>query len=479
MKKWLLVLILLLSACSKDEEVIDTPKDQDTPKEEVVPDEKQDVLYESRMLVLEGINPDNLIIIDNDFDEIFTVLKDGVEVDTNGYALVLPVGDGTYLARNEMGQYGIVDSNFNEIIEVKYQEVLPLSFGTAPAMMNNLWGVVNQNGVVIDFQYEYVFPSVVEDTYLVHSNAMDAYFVNDKNEKISDSFWLKAINTSIGWEKMKDIDYVSNEHETVNDEIEFISIMVQIDDSMAVYGFDGNVIIPPIYDYITYHHDTDMYTADIYDGFFYVETIFFNGKGEELYRVNNEVINQFSEGILRFDNAYYDTEFNEVYVSSYWSSEDVVNGNIIVYGNDAKAGIATFDGLLVDPVYDRMSEHNGYYNAQMGFENYIINSNGVVISAGYEVLSSMERGYATFWDDTNGVINASGEEVLVLEDYEPFYARETGVLAYNPSTYNVNLFVNGEKYSDMDFHTYYTDLYIFNRLFGEVNMALFASDGLW
>ncbi len=476
MKKMMLLLTLILTACTSDE----TPKDSDvekTPESTPITDTEDEIVFPHRELKLSGVNPDELIIFDHDFDNVYTVIMNGTEVNT-GASLVIPVGDGSYIGVKD-NLYGILDEDFNELIPMEYERVRPMSFGTVPAKMNSLWGVVDEFGIVIDFQYEFVFPSIVEDVYLVYSDPFETYFVNKFNEKISDSFWIKAINTSIGHSVMQDMYYVEDEHLAINDDITFESVIVSNNDLYGVYGFDGNVIIPVEYRYIEYLSEVDLYIADIYDDMWFVESIIFNSEGVEVNRLDFQIYNDFHDGYLLVDGVYYDDQFNSVYTCEYWSCSDMYGEQMVVSDGSNTYAIANMDGLVTEMIYDEISYSNDHFRVRMGNDYYIMDELGTVLSSPYEELSMLERGYAFYLGDTYGVIDRSGEVVFDSVDYIPFFARDDGAFVYNINTYNYNLIHNGDLYSDMDFSQYYIDAYIINELFEGITMSLFSSDGNW
>lgn len=46
-------------------------------------------------------------------------------------------------------KWGLIDNNFNQLIETKYDEVLPLENGYTQVKNNNKWGLIDKNGIVI------------------------------------------------------------------------------------------------------------------------------------------------------------------------------------------------------------------------------------------------------------------------------------------------------------------------------------------
>lgn len=383
----------------------------------------------------------------------------------------IPSLHGMYLVQNmdiNNKLYGMVDPNFEIIVEVMYDAVQPFVNGYTNISLDGLNATIDLEGNIIhDWQPNLIFPAIEKDIWLIvedfdaYSGIDDliSYFIDIDGNKISEDFILKFVNSSISPDNIYDMGYSYHQFErpfTMN------SITVEVDGFYGVYDFSGQIIIETNNWNIVYHEEEDIYYRRYYetpgeistnkmefvdsDGVFlfdYSPFTYYDPRSEffdgllsiQLNNTNNLLIN--TSGEIIYESLDITTLYNNVYIE-YNVSYDMALKNI--------------DGEMLSlDYYDKIEWHYNspfivtHFDGTMQFMDYT----GELLYSAYSTLLPYDGNYAIYSIagnyyaiDRDGVtthITGTNRPVDIFDDYalnsrnlldnagEPQYDMLTGV----------------------------------------------------
>jgi len=108
--------------------------------------------------------------------------------------------DGLAAIQKE-GKWGIIDTNFNIIINPEYEDIEPFSEGLAPIKKNGLWGFINPQGqLIIDHKYYRINNGFFKGFAKVERKNGKELFI-DKNGVE----WIQGLMVEEEWEEFSEI----------------------------------------------------------------------------------------------------------------------------------------------------------------------------------------------------------------------------------------------------------------------------------
>lgn len=94
--------------------------------------------------------------------------------------------DGYFVFKTEDGKYGVVDDEGTVVIRAKYNQVQNMGDGRFAAKKGDKWGVVDaKDETVLDFDYEWVWPSVYGSNFFVKDGSSWAFVDKEGKEQAS------------------------------------------------------------------------------------------------------------------------------------------------------------------------------------------------------------------------------------------------------------------------------------------------------
>ena len=196
--------VLILNTKGKKLGTIDTEKYDCGPQ------------FSDGKLVVVNRNSDDRkqIVIDKEGKKLFTIKKSqGSNYDK--------YKDGYLTFRNADDKYGIVDTEGNEVIRAKYDNIINLGKGEFAVNKNDKWGIVNTNDEeIIDFDYSGIVYFKLADNYVMKDG--DEYLLikkGSKNETLT-SFYDISIGGASSYADYISVDNIVNKMMTTIEKYE-------------------------------------------------------------------------------------------------------------------------------------------------------------------------------------------------------------------------------------------------------------------
>jgi hypothetical protein len=361
----------------------------------------------------------------------------------------IPSLHGMYLVENmdiNNKLYGMVDPNFEIIVEVMYDAVQPFINGYTNISLDGLNATIDLEGNIIhDWQPNLIFPAIEKDIWLIVEDydpyggitELISYFIDIDGNKISEDFILQNVNSSISPDNIYGMGYSYHQFErpfTLN------SITVKVDGFYGVYDFSGQKIIDTNNWTLVYHEEEDIYYRRYYETPGQVSTTkteFVDSDGEFLFDFSVFSIfdprSEFHNGLLSIANPNTNNLLINTSGEIIHESPDITNlynDVYITYNATYDMALKNLDGeMLSDDYYDDITWHYNspfivtHFDGTMQFMDYT----GELLYDAYSTLLPYDGDYAIYSIggiysviDRNGVIThivGTTNPVDVLDDF--------------------------------------------------------------
>ncbi len=361
----------------------------------------------------------------------------------------IPSLHGMYLVENmdiNNKLYGMVDPNFDFIVEVIYDAVQPFINGYSNISLDGLNATIDLEGNIIhDWQPNLIFPSIEKDIWLIvedfenNSSIVDliSYFIDIDGNKISEDFTLMSVNSSISPDNIYVMGYSYHQFErpfTLN------SITVKVDGFYGVYDFSSQKIIDTNNWTLVYHEEEDIYYRRYYETPGEVSTTkteFVDSDGEFLFDFSVFSIfdprSEFYNGLLSIANPNLNNLLINTSGEIIYETPDITNlydDVYITYNEIYDMALKNIDGEMISADY--YDDITWYYNSPFIVTHFdgtkqFMDYTGELLFSAYTTLLPYDGDYAIYSVggvysviDRNGVIThvvGTTNPVDILDDY--------------------------------------------------------------
>ena len=293
------------------------------------------------------------------------------------YLTILAIGDNYqagYIVENEQNQYGVVDVNGKQVLEIKYTQIKPFTSNAMyAAQENGTWELVGKDGIVVSVPYE----DVVD---------------------FNNSHVIVKNGTSYGVMGMDGTELIAPSYEDLAFGF-YDSFIVKQNGLYGIQTTAGETKVEPAYQSMSYLETANLITASK-DG---IETdIIANDYTVKLTGILSEVNAKSGYIRMRMDDDYH---YYNLQCEEKPNTEVLKNKTLYLSKKDGKYGYVDSQGnVKVDYQYDDATEQNEYgYVAvkQNGQWGSLDKEGNVVVEPSVNLDSAIKVDFIGTWHLTN------------------------------------------------------------------------------